>query len=67
MDNSNENLQPRLVGIPKAGQLLGIGRTKTYDLISQGLLKTITIGTRRLVTLRSIDHLIEQAAMGESA
>ncbi|WP_397589632.1 DNA-binding protein [Sphingorhabdus sp.] len=60
-------LQPRLVGVVKAGQLLAIGRTKTYELISEGFLETLTIGTRRLVTLRSIDRLIEQAAMEGAA
>ena len=67
MSYSDSNLQPRLVSIPKAAALLSIGRTKTYDLISERLLETVTIGTRRLVTLRSIDRLIEQAAMGEAA
>lgn len=60
-------LQPRLVGVVKAGQLLAIGRTKTYELISEGFLETLTIGTRRLVALRSIDRLIEQAAMEGAA
>lgn len=68
MKLESEYLQPRLVAIPKAAQLLGIGRTKTYDLISDGLLDTISIGGRRLVTLRSIDRLIEQAIThGEAA
>lgn len=65
--DTNEYLQPRLVSISKAAELLGIGRTKTYALIDEKLLETVTIGTRRLVTLRSIDKLIEQAAMGEAA
>ena len=67
MSYSDSHLQPRLVSIPNAGALLGIKRTKTYGLIGEGLLETVTIGTRRLVTLRSIDRLIEQAAMGEAA
>lgn len=36
------------------------------DLISERLLETINIGGRRLVTLRSIDDLIERAAVGDS-
>lgn len=66
MNYSDSHLQPRLVSIPKAAELLGIGRTKTYCLIDEKLLETVTIGTRRLVTLRSIDRLIEQVAMGEA-
>lgn len=58
MTDSEKYLQPRLVSIPQAGALLSIGRTKTYGLIDEGSLETITIGTRRLVTLRSIDALV---------
>ncbi len=67
MNFSDSHIQPRLVSILKAGELLGIGRTKTYGLIDERLLETVTIGTRRLVTLRSIDALIEGAANGEAA
>jgi excisionase family DNA binding protein len=62
-----EYLQPRLVSVRQASALLGIGLTKTYDLIAEGLLVTITIGSRRLVTLRSIDALIEGEAMSRAA
>lgn len=64
---NSDHLQPRLVSIRQARTLLGIGLTKTYELIAEGLLQTITIGSRRLVTLRSIDALIEGAAMDRAA
>jgi excisionase family DNA binding protein len=67
MAYSDSHIQPRLVSIPKAAALLSIGRTKTYDLISAKVLETVTIGTRRLVTLRSIDRLIDQSLVGEAA
>lgn len=67
MAYSDSHIQPRLVSIPKAAELLSIGRTKTYDLISAKVLETVTIGTRRLVTLRSIDRLIDQSLVGEAA
>jgi excisionase family DNA binding protein len=67
MAQADNYLQPRLISIPNAASLLSIGRTKTYGLISEGLLETVSIGARRLITLRSIDRLIEQAAMGEAA
>lgn len=66
MQYSDSHLQPRLVSIPKAAELLGIGRTKLYAILDERLLETVTIGTRRLVTLRSIDRLIEKAAMEEA-
>ncbi|WP_426039676.1 helix-turn-helix domain-containing protein [Brevundimonas sp. DC300-4] len=64
---TTDYLQPRLVSIQQARTLLGIGLTKTYDLIAEGLLETVTIGSRRLVTLRSIDALIDGAAMDRAA
>jgi excisionase family DNA binding protein len=47
--------------VKQAAHLLGIGLTKTYELISEGILEAVTIGSRRLVTMRSIDALIESA------
>lgn len=58
---------PLLCGIQDAARILGIGRTKTYELIDEGLLETISIGSRRLVTLASIERLIEAAKMDEAA
>lgn len=48
------------VSISSASVSLGIGRTKTYDLINRGVLKTTTIGKRRLVLTSSIRALIEE-------
>ena len=53
--------KPRLVGVADAAILLGIGKTKVYELIAEGLLQTVTIGSRRLITMASIDALIEGA------
>lgn len=60
-------VKPRLVGVAQAASILGIGRTKTYELISEQLLDTVTIGTRRLVTVESIDRLIAQANTDQAA
>lgn len=52
-----------LVSIERAAELLSIGRSKTYDLINEGKLLTVTIGRRRLVRADSV-HAI---ARGEAA
>ena len=42
---------------------LGIGgRTKVYELIAEGKLKTALIGRRRLVIYESIEDLLHQSA-----
>jgi len=43
-----------LVSIPEAGKALGLGRSKIYELISEGRLETISIGRRRLVRAGSV-------------
>ena len=43
-------------------QITGLGRTKVYELISQGKLKAVAIGRRRLVLYSSIEELIHGTA-----
>ena len=44
--------------------MLGIGRTKIYDMLAKGDLTSMQIGTRRLVKIDSIKALIERATGG---
>lgn len=50
-------LKPLTVTIEKAIQLSSIKRTKLYQLISDGHLKTVTVGRRRLVVYASLEAL----------
>ena len=49
-----------LISINGASQALGLGRTKSYELINGGRIETVTIGSRRLVKVASVHALIEQ-------
>ena len=51
-----------LFSIRDAAQALGIGRSKTYQLISQGRLLSVTIGRRRLVRIDSVRALVDGEA-----
>lgn len=42
---------PRYASIPKACDLLGIGRTKMYDYAGNGLIRIIKVGGRSLVDI----------------
>jgi excisionase family DNA binding protein len=44
--------------VAEACDATGLGRTKIYDLIKAGALKTITIGRRRLVLVDSLLRLL---------
>ena len=46
-----------MISVNDAAASLGIGRTKTYDLINCGQLKTVKIGRRNLVTTASVQAL----------
>lgn len=56
--------KPLLRSIRDTSEDLGIGRTKTYELIGRGELATVQIGSRRLITVASINALIERATGG---
>ena len=55
-------ITPALISINEAAVELGVGRTKTYELIDDGDLETINIGRRRLIVHSSIGRLIERRA-----
>jgi excisionase family DNA binding protein len=54
-------MEPVLCSINEAARTLGIGKTKTYELINGGQLECVTLGTRRLVKIASIRNLVENA------
>ena len=53
-----------LCSIAEAAKALGVGRTKTYEMLKDRELESIQIGTRRLVKLDSIKAFIERATGG---
>lgn len=40
--------------------MLGVGRTKIYDMLAKGQILSMRIGSRRLVKVDSIKALIER-------
>ncbi len=55
-------ITPALISIKEAAVKLGVGRTKTYELIGNGELETVKIDKRHLVVDASIGRLIERRA-----
>ena len=45
---------------PDAAKMLGVGRTKIYDMLAKGQILSMRIGSRRLVKVESIKALIER-------
>lgn len=55
-------LSPLCVRVSSAARLLGIGRTKTYELINAGDLDTIKVGQAVLVTMKSLEAFVDRRA-----
>jgi excisionase family DNA binding protein len=51
-------MEPQSISISDAARAIGIGRTKLYELINTGDLKTLKIGRRTLVSAASIKALV---------
>jgi excisionase family DNA binding protein len=49
----------------EVAQTLGIGRTKVYELIGDGLLKKVKIGNSSKIPLSSIEAFLEAHGCGE--
>lgn len=54
---SESELKPITVTVDKGMTLSGLGRTKMYELIGNGTIKTITVGRRRLIVYSSLEEL----------
>lgn len=48
--------------VPDAAKALGLGLSKTYELIGDGNLATVQIGRRRLVRIESIRSFADKLA-----
>jgi excisionase family DNA binding protein len=55
-----ENIQPALLSFHETAQLLGVGRSTVYVLVSNGDLQAVKIGSRSLIKRRSAENLIER-------
>ena len=52
----------RALRVRDAAQTYSISKTRIYELIAAGKLKSLRIGGRRLITVDSLENLIAEAA-----
>ncbi len=52
--------EPIAVRVPQAAKMIGIGRSKLYELINEGAIETVKLGSVTLVTVKSLHALIER-------
>lgn len=64
---TDKAIEPLAFSVSDASKALGLGTTKLYEEIGAGRLRTVTVGTRRLVTRAALDEyvaLLEHEAAG---
>lgn len=55
-------MEPVLISVKEAAKALSLGRTTVYELINDGQLETVKLGSRRLVKVASMRRLIDAAS-----
>ena len=53
-------VEPICVRVNDAARMIGVGRTKLYELISRGELETVKIGKATRVTTASLHNLVKR-------
>ena len=46
--------------VPKAAQLLGIGKNSAYELVRAGRLRSVKVGRRLVVPRREVEDFLER-------
>ncbi|MDA2806133.1 excisionase family DNA-binding protein [Nocardiopsis suaedae] len=49
----------KLLRVEEAAKLLGIGRTRAFELIKDGRLRSVKLGKTRLVPAKALDEFVE--------
>lgn len=57
---------PLLLTITEVSALLNLGRTKTYELIMGGRIKSVKLGRKRLVPKASVERYVSEISAGST-
>ena len=64
MDTTPTEQSPLTITVERAGQLLGISRGLTYDLVRRGEIPAIRLGRRVVVPASAIEEMLRGGAKG---
>lgn len=62
--SGHQPVEPICVRVNDAARMIGVGRTKLYQLIATGELETVKIGKATRVTTASLQKLVELRVSG---
>ena len=65
-DEEVAELDKRLCTVEEAAAALSLGRTKMFHLISEGRIRSVKVGSRRLVPTVALDEFVSDL-LGEAA
>ncbi len=60
---SNETFQPLLLKVPQVAKILGLSRTKVYELIATEGLPVVRFGRAVRVSLKSLQQWLDQRSV----
>jgi excisionase family DNA binding protein len=52
-------MEKLLYGVPEAAELTGIGRSKLYEELAAGRIRSVKIGSRRLIPKEALTEFVE--------
>lgn len=58
--SGKQHVEPICVRVNDAARMIGVGRTKLYELISSGELETVKIGKATRIMTDSLHRLVER-------
>ena len=58
--SGHQPVEPICVRVNDAARMIGVGRTKLYELIATGEVETVKIGKATRITTASLHELIKQ-------
>lgn len=65
MNTTTSDASHRLAVAPaEAARMLGLGKTKLYELMAANEITSIKIGTRRLIRVSAIEAFLDRLATG---
>ena len=52
-------MEPVLVSVDQAAHIVGLGKSKLYELLLSGQLKSVKIGRRRLIPAQALKDFVD--------
>jgi excisionase family DNA binding protein len=59
-------MEPVLVSVDQAAKVVGLGKSKLYELLLSGELKSLKIGRRRLISMSALKEFVDDLAASQT-